>query len=110
MRNLIYIDDVVSAVHSLISSPENFKETYLLVNDEHHSVKDIAESIIKECNSGKLIQIDWPSDSKRIEVGDQIFSNQKIKDKLNWSPAFTFKEGLKNTIEFYKSNRWYYQT
>ena len=30
MRNLIYIDDVVSAVHSLISSPENFKETYLL--------------------------------------------------------------------------------
>ncbi len=110
MRNLIYIDDVVSAVHKLIASPDNFKETYLLVNDEHLSVKKIAQGIIKECNSGELIQVNWPKDSKRIEVGDQIFSNQKIKDKLQWNPVHSFETGLKKTIEFYKQNPWYFKS
>ena len=39
LRNLIYIEDIISAIGKIISSITNFKETYLLVNDEHLSVK-----------------------------------------------------------------------
>lgn len=108
LRNLIFIEDIVSAIHKLIANPGAFKETYLLVNDEHLSVKTIAEEIIRECDSGQLIQIDWPTNSKRVEVGDQVFSNEKIKKKLGWFPAYSFKEGLKKTIQYYKDNTWYY--
>ena len=110
MRNLIYIDDVVSAIDSLISSRSNFKETYLLVNDEHLSVKDIAEIIINECGSGSLIEIPWPKSTKKVEVGNQIFSNKKIKDKLGWKPQVKFSHGIKKTISFYRKYKWYYSS
>ena len=108
MRNLIYIDDVVSAVHNLVSSKNNFKETYLLVNDEHLSVKAIAQSIIRACGSGSLVEVPWPLSTKRVEVGDQIFSNKKIKEKLEWAPKYTFDVGIEKTVSFYHNNNWYY--
>lgn len=110
MRNLIYIDDVISAIHSLLSSKSNFKETYLLVNDEHLSVKDIAIKVIQACSAGSLIEVPWPNSTKKVEVGDQVFSNKKIKEKLGWNPETKFDVGIKKTISFYRNHQWYYDS
>ena len=48
-----------------------------------------------------------PLDDKGERKGDVtelVASAEKIKKELGWSPEISLEEGLKRTIEFYRSN------
>ena len=102
-RNLVYIKDVMTAIDLLVTSGVRANDTYLLVSDQHFSIKEIAELIVKESKSGSISQIDWPVSSKAIEVGDQEFDNTKIKNIIDWRPSYSLSQGLRETISFYKA-------
>jgi len=99
IRNSIYIDDVIEAIikgaNSNLSS-----DIFQIVNDEHFTVKEIAEMTI-EVLGGKLDLIDWPENNLKIEIGDALLSNEKAKKYLNWFPKVTIKEGLNLTKAYY---------
>ena len=38
------------------------------------------------------------------EVERLLGSNEKIKELTDWQPQYSFEEGLKETIEFFKEN------
>jgi UDP-glucose 4-epimerase len=104
LRNFIYVDDVVSAL-IVASQNENTKgEVFFAVGDEHFSVAEIAEMIISVFQSGSIKYIDWPVDSKAIEIGDALISNKKIKKSLSWKPETKLIDGLKLTRDFYLNN------
>ncbi|HUX95562.1 MAG TPA: GDP-mannose 4,6-dehydratase [Bacteroidales bacterium] len=104
LRNFIYIDDVVSAL-ILASQNENTRgEVFFAVGDEHFSVAEMAEMIVKVFKSGSIKYINWPSESKAIEIGDAVISNKKIKKFLSWEPETTLRNGLKITKDFYLNN------
>ena len=69
-------------------------EVFFAVGDEHCSVAEIAEKIIKVFNSGSLKFIDWPLDRKATEIGDAVISNAKIKKILLWNPEYNLNSAL----------------
>jgi UDP-glucose 4-epimerase len=102
MRNVIYVDDAVSAIIMASQNAKANGETFFAVGDEHFSVAQIAEATVKHIGSGRVKYIEWPKSRKATEIGDAIISNKKIKEFLEWKPIDTLESGLIKTKAFYE--------
>ncbi len=100
-RNVVYVEDAVSAVILTSLTEKTNGETFFAVGDHHYSVARIAEATVKHIGSGKVRYVDWPKERKAIEVGDAILSNQKIKSVLDWKPLYDLENGLIKTRKYY---------
>lgn len=103
LRNAIYVGDAVSAMIRLALEKDNAcGETFLVVNDEHHSVAEIA-SKTAEIIGGKTVHVPWPEDRERMEVGDAVYTNSKIKKCIDWMPETSLEAGLSLTKSYYEN-------
>ncbi|HJO92906.1 MAG TPA: NAD(P)-dependent oxidoreductase [Victivallales bacterium] len=102
-RNVIYVDDAIRAIISIISSTKTYGETLLGVSDEHFSIAQIAKETVTHIGSGKVEFHNWPKTRKAIEVGDAIISNNKIKELTDWVPENNLVDGLLKTKAYYNN-------
>lgn len=97
-RSFIYVEDLARAMMEVtekyaVADPIN------IGTEEEIIIKDLANLIIKI--SGKNICVKF--DLTKPEGQPRKFADiTKAKEKINWRPNFTLKEGLKKTIEWYK--------
>ena len=103
IRNVLYVDDAVSAMVLAAQSEKSKGEVFLAVGDEHFSVAEIAETTVNCIGKGKVVYIDWPSGKKAIDIGNAIFSNKKIKKLLGWAQVTNLESGLAQTKAYFKS-------
>jgi UDP-glucose 4-epimerase len=101
-RNVIYVDDVVTAIIMATQVGGIDGRTLFAVGEEHYSVAQIAEATVKHVGSGRVKFVKWPEGRKAVEVGDAIISNKRIKEVLNWSPQYDLQSGLLKTKEYYQ--------
>uniref|UniRef100_A0A7V3N4S5 NAD-dependent epimerase/dehydratase family protein n=1 Tax=candidate division CPR3 bacterium TaxID=2268181 RepID=A0A7V3N4S5_UNCC3 len=101
LRNVIYVDDVVSALIKSAMTDKSVGEVLFAVGDEHLSVRQIAENIVRQIGRGRVKSIPWPKEREVTEIGNAIISNEKAKRLLNWSPRETMLGGLVKVKEFY---------
>lgn len=102
LRNVIYVEDAISAIIMASQNARANGETFFAVGDEHFSVAQIAEATVECIGSGGVKYIEWPRSRKIIEVGNAIISNKKIKEYLGWKPMDDLKSGLLKTKTFYE--------
>ncbi|MEK9628826.1 MAG: GDP-mannose 4,6-dehydratase [Nitrospinota bacterium] len=104
MRNVLFVDDAVSALILAAQSDKSTGEVFFAVGDKHFSVAEIAEATVKNIGKGNVVFIDWPTGAKSVDVGDAILSNKKIKDVLGWKPKISLEEGFARTKGFYEKH------
>lgn len=100
LRNVLYVDDCVSALIMASQTDKTNNEVLFAVGDNHYSVAEIAKSIGKYIG-GTPKFIEWPEDRKVIEVGSAVISNKKIKSMMNWTPNYDLNTGLVKTKEYF---------
>lgn len=98
VRDFIYIDDLATA-HVL---PLNLTglHIYNVGTETGVKVADVVKTIFK------LIEYEVPIEDKgerKGDVAELVASAQKIKKELCWKAKVDLKEGLKETIEFFRS-------
>lgn len=103
MRNVLFVDDVVNALVLIAQEPKSKGEVFLLAGDQHYSVLDIAGQTVKHIGSGEVANIPWPEERKKIDVGDAIISNKKIKSLINWEIEDNLETGLNKTKAYYEN-------
>jgi UDP-glucose 4-epimerase len=103
LRNLTYVDDVSAALIRAALSDAVDGETFFGVGDHHHSVLEVAETIVRVMGTGRVKRTPWPPGRAAQEVGDAVLSNMKIKRVLAWTPCRTLEEGLRETKAFYQA-------
>lgn len=103
LRNVIFIDDVVKAIILAAQSDQTSGEVFFLVGDDHYSVSEIAQQTVKHIGSGSVTQIPWPQDREKVDVGDAVISNKKLKSVLDWKIEDSLQSGLVKTREYYKT-------
>ncbi len=82
----------------MLTSDEN--EPVNIGNPEEISVQSIAEEIIKLAGSiSEIVYEELPVDDPKIRQPDI----SKAKEKLGWEPKISRQDGLKKTIEYFKS-------
>lgn len=102
MRNVLYVDDAVSALITAAISNKSCGETLFAVGDHHYSVADIAAATAA-CIGGTVTHVPWPGDRELVEIGDAVISNAKIRSMLGWAPAHTLEQGLVKTRDYFST-------
>jgi len=103
MRNVLYVDDAVSAIILAAQSDRTNGDVFFAVGDEHFTVAEIAETTVKHIGLGKVEFVGWPKGRKSIDVGDAILSNKKIKELLGWTTETCLESGLTQTKKYYEN-------
>jgi len=99
-RSLCYIDDMVSGIKLAMFTSKTKREVFNLGNPDERNILDIAKLIKNLTNSSsEIIFEDLPEDDPKARKPD-IFHAKEI---LGWEPKVTIGEGLRKTIEYFKS-------
>ncbi len=97
-RSFCYVSDLVEGIYRLLLSDEVYPVN--IGNPEEITILDFAKEILKYIDTpSKIIFKELPADDPKIRQPDIT----KAKKILNWEPKVSRSEGLKLTIEFFKS-------
>lgn len=103
-RDCLYVDDVVDCLVRAAATPEAAGEVFNVGNDEHLSLRTIAELIVAAAGAGSVELVPWPPDRDAIDIGSYFGDSSKAKRMLGWSPAVGFADGIARTVDFYRSH------
>ncbi|MFV3012781.1 GDP-mannose 4,6-dehydratase [Clostridium botulinum] len=99
LRDYIFVEDIVDANIAALSG--GGKERFNIGTGVYTSVKELAENMIDII--GLKCNIEY-APARKGDIANSYFNISKAKNKLNWIPKFSLKDGLKKTIEYYKNN------
>jgi UDP-glucose 4-epimerase len=108
LRDFTYVDDAVRALLMAAGSDQVNGQVFNLGGDCVISLKDLAELLIELNGKGKYTVRSFPSERKRIDIGDYYANFDRIRSVLGWSPTITLREGLAKTLEFYRKHLEHY--
>lgn len=110
-RDLNFVSNTVDGFLKAAEVPAAIGETVNLGSGREISVGDMAKTVIKiverpltiECEESRLRP-------QRSEVQRLLADNQLAHDILGWKPDVSFEEGLRRTIDWFRSNVNRYRT
>lgn len=101
-RSFQYIDDLLIGMDKMMNNSENFLGPVNIGNPEEFTVGEFAKIIkelIPESKSEIIIEKELPKDDPKQRRPDITLA----KEKLNWEPKISLKEGLNKTIEYFRT-------
>src|SRR3989344_130025 len=99
-RSFCYVDDMVLGIKLAMFSENTKGKIFNLGNPDERTVLDIAK-LIKNMtqSSSEIVFEELPTDDPRTRKPDI----SKAKKILGWEPEVAMEEGLRRTIEYFKS-------
>ncbi|MCS6131963.1 SDR family NAD(P)-dependent oxidoreductase [Clostridium botulinum] len=102
-RDFNYVKDTANGFFEISKSEKTIGEEINIATSKEISIKDLASEIIRQINKDATIICDEERlRPEKSEVNRLLGSNEKIKKLTNWEPKFTFAEGIKETIGWFR--------
>jgi len=102
-RDFNYVKDTVDGFVEIDKSDKTVGEVINIASQKEISIENLAAELIKQLNpKAKIICETERIRPEKSEVNRLLGSNEKIKRLTEWVPKFTFEEGIKETIEWFK--------
>ncbi len=105
-REWIHVDDHCAAIEAVLERGE-VGETYNVGTGVERSIEELADAVLAATGkpeSLKRIVPDRPGHDRRY-----LLDSTKARDRLGWRPRIRFEEGLAETVEWYASNRGWWE-
>jgi len=100
-RSICYVSDLVDGLIRAMFQPETAGEVFNLGNPEEHTVLEFAQTIIHLCNASSTIEFE----SRRIDDPERRRPNiSKAQEVLDWNINVGVEDGLRRTIEWFRSH------
>jgi nucleoside-diphosphate-sugar epimerase len=101
-RDLIYVEDHADAYLACLDNPKAIGEAFNFATGDKITVKALAEKM-KEL-TGFRGEILWNTIPRRpLDIQVMYGDASKAKSVLGWQPKVTLEEGLRRTIDFWRS-------
>ena len=98
-RSFCYVNDLIDGMIKVMGSEDSFTGPINLGNPNEISILELAQKIIKLCNSNsKIVFNKLPNDDPARRKPDISLA----RTNLNWEPKVSLDEGLKLTISYFK--------
>ena len=99
-RSFCYVDDLIDAMIKMMKSPAEFIGPVNAGNPNEFTMLELAEKILTLTNSkSKLVTLPLPSDDPKQRQPEISLA----KEKLDWAPKVSLEDGLKETINYFRS-------
>ncbi len=104
-RDFNYVKDTVRGFIEIAKSDKTIGEEINIATQQEISIGELAQELINQINpNAKIICDEDRLRPEKSEVNRLLGSNKKIKELTNWTPRYSLKEGLAETIEFLRNN------
>ena len=99
-RSFCYCDDLVDAIIAHMNNGDDFVGPVNIGNPGEFTIKQLAEHVIELTGSkSKIVYLPLPNDDPLQRKPDISLA----KEKMGWEPKIPLAEGLKKTIDYFKS-------
>lgn len=102
-RDFNFVRDTARGFIEIAKSDATIGEEINIATQDEISIGRLAEELIKQINSkAKIVCDDQRLRPEKSEVNRLLGSNEKIKRLTNWTPSYSFEEGIRETVEWFK--------
>lgn len=99
-RSFCFVDDLIEAMIRLMNTSDNIIGPVNAGNPNEFTIRELAEKVIDLTKSrSKIIFMPLPEDDPTQRQPDISIA----KKELNWEPKVNLEDGLKKTIDYFKS-------
>lgn len=99
-RDVIYISDVVSGIESIMKKGKS-GNLYWISSAKKTWFYQIGKWL-EDLTDTKVQYIDSPQYTKKVDVGNFVVDNSKLKG-LGWKPKTSVKDGIEKTLDYFSS-------
>jgi len=93
-RNVLYVDDATDILWRAANEERLVGESWFATSDQHLTVAEIAHKIVQVFRRGTVTHVEWPDERKRIEIDRVVFSAERLRSIVDWSPDTDLESGL----------------
>jgi UDP-glucose 4-epimerase len=104
LRDFTYVDDAVEAFMATARDEAANGRVFNLGGLEIISLHDLADLLVKVNGGGEYETRSFPSERKRIDIGDYYADYSAIREAVGWEPRVPLEVGLARTLEFYREH------
>ncbi len=101
-RDYTYVEDAVQAYDSVLKHNKPIAEPVNFGSGREVSITDMANMVIKMCGKKSVIKPTY-IEPRIGEVKRLIADASRAKKLLGWEPKYSFEDGLKEFIEWYRN-------
>ena len=100
-RSFCYVDDLIDGLIRLMESPAEITGPINLGNPVEFTMRKLAELVLSQTgSSSSIVKQPLPQDDPRQRKPDIRLA----QERLAWSPKVSLRDGLKPTIDYFRSN------
>lgn len=104
-RDFNYVKDTANGFIAIYESEKTIGEEINIATQKEISIGELAQELVRQINPNATIICDEQRlRPEKSEVNRLLGCNEKIKKLTDWTPQFTFEQGLKETIDFLRAN------
>ena len=104
-RDFNYVKDTAAGFMAIADCEKAIGEEINIATGQEISIGQLAEELIRQINpAAKIVTEDVRLRPEKSEVERLLGSADKLRGMTDWKPAYTFEEGLAETIEFLRNN------
>jgi len=107
-RDFNHVSDVVDAFLRAGAMDAADGEVFNLGDEHPIALLDLAKLLLEVAGGGSYRLVPFPPERKRIDIGDFHADIGKIRRTLGWEPRMALRDGLAETIAYYRRHRGHY--
>ena len=108
LRDFTFVDDAVDAFLLAASRDAAIGATFNLGGPPPVTLQRLAELFVEINRGGAFAVKDFPTDRKKIDIGDYYSDDRLIARKLGWRPRTDLRTALTKTLAYYRKELRHY--
>lgn len=101
LRDFIFCDDLADITHKLITSSKQYYDIFNVSDGNHYKIKDVVKLIESNIIHDKKITFNFKKNM--LNTNNRYLSNVKLINFIGKYKFISFKDGIKQTIKWYKA-------
>ena len=108
IRDLVYVDDAAEAFLLAGASDQCNGKVYNVGGSEPTQLNELVALLIEVAGQGRVTHVPWPAEKQSIDIGSFSTDSTKFKSTVGWTPRVSLKQGLQDTVAFYRCHLDHY--
>ena len=102
LRDFVYVEDAADAFLRAGATYGSNGQVLNVGGAAPIAHRELVALLVDVAGSGSYRFVEWPAQKKAIDIGDFVTDSALISRVLGWQPTTTLRDGLAETIAFYR--------